>query len=80
MMVSMCMCTALARRCADILGIKYSWVNSVVRTEGGRGGWIEIEFIMREACGGAHVQAFMRQGRANGRELYSAAAAPARRR
>lgn len=66
MMMSMCMRAALARRCTDILGIKYSRVNPVVRAEGGGGGRVEIEFVMREACGGTHVEAFMRQGRANG--------------
>lgn len=65
MMMSMYMRAALARRCADILGIKYSRVNPVIRAEGGRGGWIEIEFVMRETCRGTHVEAFMRQGRTN---------------
>lgn len=79
MIMSMCMRAALARRCTDIFGIKYSRINPVFWAEGRRGGWIEIEFVMREACGGTHVEAFMRQGCANGRELYSTAA-PARRR
>jgi len=65
MMMPMCMRAALARRCTDILSIKYSRVNSVVRAEGGGGGWIKIEFVMREACRGTHVEAFMRQRRAN---------------
>lgn len=60
MMMSMSMRAALARRCADILGIKYSRVNPVIRAEGGRGRWVQIEFIMCEACGGTHVEAFMR--------------------
>lgn len=60
MMMSVCMRATLARWCADILGIKYSRVNPVVRAEGSGGRRIEIEFVMREACGGTHVEAFMR--------------------